>query len=327
MTVVARQESGVLDSTSTLTKPHGLGVKPDAVVIQELAPGQNSNVVSVDDTNYKVKFLWHDGKPFKAGTTIRYYVVFVTPAPDPDPDPEPDPDPDPEAKYTTSDKMGSWIIDPADPGGRQVNNNCWDGGAGPQTLTAYAWNKWHVVSNQPGTGRDDGVKTYPDTQLHVSMPVASLTTLNSTFKVAVPSGGGTVPANGKQWNSAFDLWIADDASYGTRWRTEVMVWTNWTANWQYWYGVYNGEHVTFDGVEYAAYHRPATASQGGAMWFIRQDVVNEGSVDLAKLLKWAVTKAWMPSTSVLHEIEYGFEVLHTGEPTKFELLDFTLEGR
>lgn len=320
-TSVGRQESATLDAASSATLKHGLGVKPDAVIVQECAPGQNATIVSVDAETYRVKFLWHDGKGFKVGTPVKFYVLFSVPettTPPVEPPPV-DPPTDPVVKYTTSEANGSWMTAAPD---TQVNNNVWSGDGGPQTLTATAWNKWYVVSNQPGTGTDDGVKSYPDTQKHVKIPVSTMAALPSSWKVAVPAGGGTVPARGKQWNAAYDLWLGDTAD--SNWDTEVMVWTNWTANWKYWFNEYRGEYVTFDGVQYAAYHRPASADQAAGIWFIRQTVTNEGTVDLAKLLKWAQGKGWMPATSVLREIEYGFEVLYTGEPTKFELLDFTI---
>jgi hypothetical protein len=194
-----------------------------------------------------------------------------------------------------------------------VNNNIWnESEAGPQTLYACAWNSWYIISDQPGAGTDDSVKSYPDTQKHVNIPLSTMTTIPSTFHVSTPSGGGAVTPNTKQWNAAYDLWLDN-------FNTEVMVWTNWTANWQYWYGVYGGVNVTIDGVAYSAYYDGTEA-----MWFIRQNVTNNGSVDLAAILRWAVNQGWLQNTQVLHEIEYGFEVLYTGEPTRFDLINYTL---
>jgi hypothetical protein len=210
--------------------------------------------------------------------------------------------------WTSSEPLASWGNN-----GYQVNNNMWSGDAGPQTISACAWNRWTVVSNQPGTGTDDAVKTYPDTQRHVSLPLSSLGTLPSSFDVTTPAGGGQVPAKGKQWNAAYDLWLDD---FGT----EVMIWNNWTMNWQYWWDTYDGVQVTIDGVAYHAYKN----AEGSAMWFIRDNVTNPGSVDLAHVLQWAVAQGWLKSTQVLGEVEYGFEVAYTGEPTALTLNNFTL---
>lgn len=208
--------------------------------------------------------------------------------------------------WTSSASQGSW-----NNGGYVVNNNMWSGDAGPQTISACAWNRWSVTSNQSGSGTDDSVKTYPDTQRHVSYPLSSLTSLPSSFDVTTPSAGGVVPAKGKQWNAAYDLWLDN---FGT----EVMVWNNWTMNWQYWYTQNHGVQVTIDGVAYHAY------TNGSGLWFVRDNVTNKGSVDLAHILQWAVSKGWLKSSQTLGEVEYGFEVSYTGEPTTFTLNDYTL---
>jgi hypothetical protein len=210
-------------------------------------------------------------------------------------------------QWTSSDPFGSW-----NDGGYIVNNNMWSGDAGPQTISACSWHQWSIVSNQPGTGTDDAVKTYPDTQQVVSYPLSTLPTLLSTFDVTTPGGGGVVPASGKQWNAAYDLWLD---SYGT----EVMVWNDWTMNWQYWYGVYGGVQTTIDGVGYHAY------TNGSGLWFIRDQVTDVGSVDLGHVLQWAVSVGWLRPTQYVNAIEYGFEVAYTGEPTTFTLNDYTLQ--
>jgi hypothetical protein len=169
------------------------------------------------------------------------------------------------------------------------------------------------VSDQSGAGTDDSVKAYADTQLNVNYPLSTLTSLPSTFDVTVPTGGGTVPAVGKQWNAAYDLWLDN---YGT----EVMVWNTWTMNWQYWYGVYGGVQTTIDGIAYHAY------TNGSGLWFIRDQVTNVGSVDLGHVLQWAVSVGWLRSTQTVNAVEYGFEVAYTGELTTFTLNDYTLQA-
>ena len=210
--------------------------------------------------------------------------------------------------WTSSAKLASWSTR-----GYLVNNNSWSGDAGAQTVSACAWNRWSVTSNQPGAGADDAVKTYPDTQRHVSYPLSSLASLPSRFAVTTPGGGGHVPTHGKQWNATYDLWLDN---FGT----EVMIWNNWTMNWQYWWGVNGGVRATIDGVAYHAYRNNA----GTGLWFVRDTVTNQGTVDLAHVLRWAVAKGWLRSSQVLGEIEYGFEVAYTGEPTTFTLDDYSL---
>jgi hypothetical protein len=212
-------------------------------------------------------------------------------------------------QWTSSDPFGTW-----QDGSYLVNNNVWNtGAAGPQTISACSWHQWSIDSNQPGTGTDDSVKAYADTQLNGSWPLSTLTSLPSTFEVTVPAGGGTVPTVGKQWNAAYDLWLDN---FGT----EVMVWNTWTMNWQYWWNTYNGTTITIDGVAYHAY------TNGSGIWFIRDQVTDIGSVDIGHILQWAVSVGWLKSTQTLNTVEYGFEVAYTGEPTTFMLNDYTLSA-
>lgn len=210
--------------------------------------------------------------------------------------------------WSSSAKLGTWTTN-----GYNVNNNVWNSSeGGPQTIYACAWNSWYIVSNQPGAGTDDSVKSYADTQKQVSIPLSTMTSIPTTFDVTTPSGGGAVTPNSKQWNAAFDLWLDN---YGT----EVMIWNNWTMNWQYWYSTYKGVTVTIDGVTYAAYN-----NGNHGLWFVRQSVTNSGSVDIANVLKWAVSKGWLTNSQVLNAIEYGFEVSYTGTPTNFYLNNYSL---
>lgn len=337
--VVGRAESCKLDASSTCVIKHGLGVKPTAVVVTPGGPGQNLtvDVSKITDTQYVVKALWHDGKPFTTKPTIKFNAVYtytggvttppttppVTTPPVTTPPVTTPPTTPTGACQTTNTQSGQDYTKTID-STTIVNNNVWNKDeAGPQKIGICNWNNWYVLSNQPGQGHDDSVKSYPDTQKHVNYPITTLPTITSSWKTGTPAGGGTVPpVKGKQWNASYDLWLGDNAN--SNYDTEIMIWTNWTANWQYWYGVYGGEKVTIDGVQYAAYHKPGSATDASGVWFVRQGVTNDGSVDITKLLKWADGKGWFKTGSILKEIEYGFEVLYTGEETRFDLLDYSL---
>jgi hypothetical protein len=329
----------VSDDKSGCTITHDYGVKPDSVTVTAGSKGQLVSVPAdkITATSYRVNFNWHNGTSFPAGTKFTFQVhvdlpdtpPVPTPTPSPTPTPTPSPTPTPtptptvdpvactNPAYTSTAQNATWQTN-----GYLVNNNVWNTGeAGPQTLNACAWNNWSVISNQPGAGSNDGVKSYPDTQKHVSLPV-STDSIPSSWKVGVPSAAGSTTGVGQQWNAAYDLWIGDTAT--SQWDTEVMVWESWNANWKYWYDQLGGVQVTIDGVAYHAYHRAGSSSSAAGIWFIRDNVTSQGSVDLAPLLKWAVGKNWMPSSSVMHEVEFGFEILYTGSPTRFDLLVYTL---
>ena len=289
-----------VDSNGDCVVSHGLGVKPTAVIVTPGGPGQQATVDpdKITDTAFTVRFLWRDGTRFKSGTVIKYNVMFTY-------------EPQEAAKWISNEKLGSYNFDTT----VQVNNNMWNAAAGPQTITAYDWNRWFVMSDQPGTGDNDGVKTYPDTQMHVGISMADVPNINTSWKVATPSAGGVGTGKGKQWNAAYDIWL-------NGFKSEIMVWTNWNANWQYWYNKYVGEQVTLDGVEYYVYHKPASGTSASGIWFIRKAGTNEGSMNLKPLLDWSKNKGWLAATDKLEHIEYGFEIMYTGEPTRFDLLDF-----
>lgn len=294
----------ILDANGDYVVKHGLGVKPVAVVVTPGGPGQQATVDpgKITDTSFTIRFLWRDGTRFKTGTIIKYNVICIYN------------DPVVEPIWTSSEKLGTVAFDTTE----FVNNNMWNASAGPQTITAYDWNRWYVVSNQPGTGDNDGVKTYPDTQKRVNISMADVPDIHTSWKVATPSEAFSTTGKGKQWNCAYDIWL-------NNFKSEVMVWTNWHANWQYWYNKYAGEEITLDGVEYSVYHKPATATSASGIWFIRNAGTNAGSINLKPLLDFAKSKGWLLSTDKLEYIEYGFEIMYTGEPTRFDLLDLTID--
>jgi len=79
-TAPTQQTRGVTASctltNSMCTVAHGLGTTPTSVVAIPWGAGQNATLVAKDDTNYTLRFLWHDGKKFANGTVIKYDVTF-----------------------------------------------------------------------------------------------------------------------------------------------------------------------------------------------------------------------------------------------------------
>jgi hypothetical protein len=147
--------------------------------------------------------------------------------------------------------------------------------------------------------------------------MANVPDINTSWKVNTPSVTGNTTGKGQQWNAAYDLWLNNFDS-------EIMVWTNWNANWQYWYDQYGGELKTIDGVEYYVYHKAASGGNASGIWFVRKSGVNQGSLNLKPLLDFAKTKTWVKATDTLEYIEYGFEIMYTGTPTRFDVLDYSV---
>lgn len=109
----SRPHSCVTDSAGYCPVPHSLGVEPSYVQVTPRIPkGYKSYILSVvmdseTAAEFKVRAVFHDGKP-KAGNTIWFYfeargekAADPEPVPDPvEPDPTPDPTPSPDPAPT-----------------------------------------------------------------------------------------------------------------------------------------------------------------------------------------------------------------------------------
>lgn len=315
------------------TVNHGLGTKPTSVVVVPAYGGQDATVdpAKTTDTTFTVRFLWRDGTRFKVGTVVKYNVVYTyvgttVPTTPPPTTPTTTPTSTPtnpagaceNPAYTSSARESNGVGGYND-GGYHISNNIWntDDPVGPQTISVCNYHNWSVVSNQPGNADNDSVKSYPDVQKPVKISMANVPDINTSWKVNTPSVTGNTTGKGQQWNAAYDLWLNNFDS-------EIMVWTNWNANWQYWYNQYGGEMKTIDGVEYYVYHKPASGGNASGIWFVRKSGVNQGSLNLKPLLDFAKTKTWVTNTDTLEYIEYGFEIMYTGAPTRFDVLDYSV---
>lgn len=216
--------------------------------------------------------------------------------------------------YTTNDPEGT---DNTDANGYWwVNNDAWNGGAGPQTLNVCSASSWNAVSTQPNDG--GAVETYPDSEYDVggrsavmagvnsTTPISGFSSIISTFSEAYPAAGG--------WDAAYDLWL-------NNWGTEIMIWNQWAGAQSYWPGIATIT-LTLDGVPYKFY------DNGGELMFFRQTQVSSGSVDILAAFDWLVANGYIKSTDVPTQLEYGVEVCYTVGTETFPMtgLSFNLVG-
>ena len=101
--------------------------------------------------------------------------------------------------------------------GRQlVQNNAWNGSAGPQCIWADSTHHWGVSSKQSGTA----VETYPDVASAYyrdsAVPYRKLTALRSRYSVSMPD-----PRYGNDYIAefAYDIWV-------NGYSVEVMAWVD-----------------------------------------------------------------------------------------------------
>ncbi len=211
------------------------------------------------------------------------------------------------SSFSTSDTEGTDNTDPND--GHKywwINNDAWNGGAGPQTLHVCNQSSWYAVSDQTDNG--GAVETYPDTEYDVggrdkrpTTPISGWGSITSTFSESYPSAGG--------WDAAYDLWL-------NNWSTEIMIWNEWAGDNSDWPDRATTS-LTLDGVGYKFY------DNGGELMFFRDQQVSSGSVDILAAFQWLVSRGLVKSTDVPTQLEYGVEISYTSGTETFPMTGLT----
>lgn len=203
--------------------------------------------------------------------------------------------------WKSSAKLGLWKTS-----GFDVFNNEWNKSqAGPQTVWADSYQRWGVVSNQPGS---TSVKTYPCVQQNYHDPaIGSVTSLSSSFAEKMPPSWANYDAE-----AAYDMFLNNYRG------GEIMVWVdnhNQTPEGNV------ISHTVISGRQYDVY-------QGSAQMFSfvltgRQET--SGHVDLQTALQWLIRHHYLKSTEVLTQVNFGFEIASTdGVPMNFTVSKFSL---
>jgi hypothetical protein len=212
--------------------------------------------------------------------------------------------------FSTSDAQGSSNTDPGD--GHEywwVNNDAWNGSAGPQSLQVCNQSSWEAASNQTNNG--GAVETYPDTEYDVggrnnpsTTPISGWGSITSTFSEAYPAGGG--------WDAAYDLWL-------NNWTTEIMIWNQWAGENDYWPNQATTS-LTLAGVPYKFFNN------GGELMFFRQTQVMSGSVDILAAFQWLVSQGLVKASDVPTQLEYGVEISYTSGTETFPTTGLTFSA-
>jgi hypothetical protein len=206
--------------------------------------------------------------------------------------------------------MASW----ADPGGTfAVNNNEWSGDAGPETVWANSYKNWGVVSDQADT---TDVKVYPDVEDPVyeadNDPLySSLSSIDSTFAEQMPPASDNYEAE-----AAYDVWL-------NNWNTEMMIWVD-----------NHGQDLAGSGDTLRA-----TMTSGGQTWqlwtngsgitgyyaFVLKGNEQSGSVNVLDFINYLVNNGYLPNTTTITAIEFGWEISSTDNvPLNFTLTNYSL---
>lgn len=207
------------------------------------------------------------------------------------------------ASYTwkSSAKFGLWNTS-----GFDVFNNEWNKSvAGPQTVWADSYQRWGVVSNQPGS---TSVKTYPCVQQNYHDPaIGSLTSLSSSFAEKMPPSWANYDAE-----AAYDMFLNN--YHGG----EIMV---WVANHDQTPEGSVISHAVISGRQYDVYQ--GTAQMFSFVLSGRQET--SGHVNLLSALQWLIHHHYLSGKEVLTQVNFGFEIASTdGVPMNFTVSKFSL---
>jgi hypothetical protein len=243
---------------------------------------------------------------------------------------------------TSAPGCGSWDAGPSSgqaPGfaaGQQsspnllgVNQDPWTGGQGPQVLTVYGFQNWSVTATDTDPSNAPGeVLTYPDASFNYhqldtpasgyTVPPAqydlnNITSLTSDFTESMPRYSNL------NAEAAYDVWL-------NNWQTEVMVWVDTSPA--------KDRNLADDGMTKVGTY--AYGGQNFALWrsgsgitgfyvFLLDHNETSGSVDLKAMLETLVSLKFIPATSPLTQIPFGWEISDTGgKPVTFSLSRFNV---
>jgi len=208
-----------------------------------------------------------------------------------------------------------------------VNQDPWTGGQGSQLLTASSVQDWSVTATDTDPSNAPGeVLTYPDASYNYdeldtaasgyTVPPAqydlnNITSLTSDFTESMPQ------LSDLNAEAAYDLWL-------NNWQTEIMVWVdtspakdrNLADDGMTKVGTY-----TYDGQNFALW-RSGSGIKGFYVFLLDHNETS-GSVDLKAMLETMVSLGYVPATSPLTQIPFGWEISDTGgKPVTFSLSGF-----
>jgi hypothetical protein len=246
----------------------------------------------------------------------------------------------PEHGSTSASGCGSWDAGPASgqaPGfaaGQQssqnflgVNQDPWTGGQGPQVLSASSFQHWSVTATDTDPSNAPGeVLTYPDASFNyyqtntvasgykappANYDLTNITSLSSDFTESMPQ------VKGLDAEAAYDMWLNE-------WQTEIMVWVetspgkdrNLADSGDTKVGTY-----TYGGQNFSLWRNGSGIT--GFYVFLLDHNETSGTVNLKAMLETVVSLGYIPATSPLTQIPFGWEVSDTGgKPVTFSMSRF-----
>ena len=197
------------------------------------------------------------------------------------------------ATWSSSDNWGEWETN-----GYTIRNDIWGEGAGPQSIWANSESDWGVWSAHPNTG---GIKSYPHAEKVINKNLSDIKTLTSNFNV-------TVPTNGVAMETAYDIWLNNNAY-------EVMLWMNSYGDVKpisYNYDSYGNAVPYYWGVPVGGHTWNVYRGNNGGnevFSFVRVDGnISSGTVDLQEILNWIKDVPEWYGDVYLGQVQFGYEI-------------------
>lgn len=197
------------------------------------------------------------------------------------------------ATWSSSDNWGEWKTN-----GYTIRNDIWGEGAGPQSIWANSESDWGVWSAHPNTG---GIKSYPHAEKVINKNLSDIKTLTSNFNV-------TVPTNGVAMETAYDIWLNNNAY-------EVMLWMNSYGDVKpisYNYDSYGNAVPYYWGVPVGGHTWNVYRGNNGGnevFSFVRVDGnISSGTVDLQEILNWIKDVPEWYGDVYLGQVQFGYEI-------------------
>jgi hypothetical protein len=193
-----------------------------------------------------------------------------------------------------------------------VQNDFWNyenSTNGAQVMYVASPKNWYVVANFPKG--NTAVMTYPDSDAIYNAPlISSYSYLYSSF------GEWMQTSRDSSVEAAYDIWL-------NGYSNEVMIWTD-IDNRSLAGCTPLASQISFGGSNGIPEHVWNLCQYGGSelVWELDQpslgrgtsDVfgITHGSVDVLAMLTYLMNNGYLPTTTTLTQLEYGFEICSTG---------------
>jgi hypothetical protein len=186
-----------------------------------------------------------------------------------------------------------------------VNNNVWNPITGwRQALAVTTPGSWRVTANIPA--RTTAVVSYPSVGGNygqtndTSTPLSDYASIYSSFSENMHATSRT-----SAW-AAYDIWLGQGSS--PNWSSEVMIQHDFANN-----GACASEAAaTFGGSGGVPVQTWNLCQFGSELVWKLPANETAGRVDILPMLRWLVTRGYLPANSGLWAIGYGWEICSTG---------------